>query len=173
MLLARAALVLLALTGASSTASAGQKVAVFPFDMVFPKSEEDFYVGATGPSQDEQRRLELVQKELANLITVGNKFEVADLSGLAQDVTAASPIYTCNGCEVDLAGKAKADLAMTSVIDKISETHLSLTIAIVDVAKSTIVRMASVLIQGNTDEAWLHGVRWLVKNRLLAGGAAQ
>jgi hypothetical protein len=69
---------------------------------------------------------------------------------------------------VDLAGKAKADLVLTSVIDKISETHLSLNVAVVDVAKSKLVRNASVLIQGNTDEAWLHGVRWLAKNRLLS-----
>ena len=62
---------------------------------------------------------------------------------------------------------------MTSVIDKISETHLSLNVAIVDVAKSKLVSNASVLIQGNTDEAWLHGVKWLVKNRLLAEDATR
>jgi len=62
---------------------------------------------------------------------------------------------------------------MTSVIDKISETHRSLNVAIIDVAKSKLVRNASVLIQGNTDEAWLHGVKWIVKNRLLAEDATR
>jgi hypothetical protein len=91
-----------------------------------------------------------------------------DLSSVAAEITAAQPIYECNGCEVDIAGKAKADLVMTALVDKISETHLSLTVAVVDVSESKLVSNASVLIQGNTDESWMHGVRWLVRNRLLA-----
>jgi hypothetical protein len=149
-------------------AGAGQKLAIFPIDMSFPRAEDDFFLGASGPNPDEQRRLSLVQTELQKLLVANGKYEVLDITPLAAEITAAQPIYNCNGCEIELAGKAKADLVMTSLIDKISETHLSLTVAVVDVAKSKLVSTASVLIQGNTDEAWLHGVRWLAKNRLLA-----
>lgn len=156
-----------------SIAGAAQKLAIFPIDMSMPKSEEDFFRGVTGPSPEEQARLELARAELQKLLAAGGRYEIVDLAPLNQEITAARPIFECNGCEIDIANKAKADLVMTSLIDKISETHLSLTVAVVDVAKSKLVSNSSVLIQGNTDEAWIHGVRWLVKNRLLAEGKPQ
>jgi len=153
-----------------AVANAAQKLAIFPIDMSMPKSEEDFFRGVTGPSPAEQNRLALADAELRKLLAADGRYELVDLASLKEEITAARPIFECNGCEVDLAGKANAELVMTSVIEKISETHLSLTVALVDVAKSKLVSNASVLIQGNTDESWLHGVRWLAKNRLLAEG---
>lgn len=162
---------LAALAIASTQAgAAAQKLAIFPIDMSMPKSEEDFFRGVTGPSPEEQNRLSLAEAELTKRLMADGRYEIVDLKPLSEEIKAARPIFECNGCEVDLAAKVKADLVMTSVVDKISETHLSLTVAIVDVAKSKLVSNASVLIQGNTDEAWLHGVRWLTKNRLLAEG---
>lgn len=173
-LIACALALLTPVLGPPAAASAGQKVAVFPFDMVFPKSEEDFFTAPTGPSKEEQARLELAREELSKRLAADERYEIVDLGGLSQEIAAAAPLHACNGCEIDLAAKAKADLAVTSVVDKISETHLSLTVAVIDVPNSRLVRNASVLIQGNTDEAWLHGVKWLAKNRLLAEeGAAQ
>jgi hypothetical protein len=169
----RALITVLSIAFLPAAASAGQKIAIFPFDMTQQKSEDDYFVGPKGPTKDEARRLDLVREELAKLMAADGRYEIVDLSGLAQDITAAAPLNQCNGCEVDIAAKAKAELAMTSVIDKISETHLSLNVAIVDVAKSSLVKNASVLIQGNTDESWLHGVRWIAKNRLLAEGEAK
>lgn len=147
---------------------AAQKIAVFPFDMQLPSSEEDFYRGASGPSQEERHRMELAQAELEKALTADGRYQLLDLKPMSAELTAAQPFYLCNGCEIDLAGKAKADVVVTSLIEKISETHLSLTVSMVDVANSKLIRNASVLIQGNTDESWLHGVRWLTKNRLLA-----
>lgn len=164
---------LLSLGALPVAASAGQKLAIFPIDLVQPKSEDDYFVGPKGASEDEERRLALARTELERLMGADSRYEVVDLSDLTQEIAAAAPINQCNGCEVDLAAKAKAELAMTSVVEKISETHLSLNVAILDLAKSTLVKNSSVLIQGNTDDAWLHGVRWIVKNRLLAEGAAR
>jgi hypothetical protein len=165
--------VVLASALSPAAAGAGQTVAVFPFDMAFQKSEEDFYLGASGPNKDEQRRLDIAREALIGYVKADGRYTVADLSPVAADITAAAPIYQCNGCEVDLAGKIKADLVMTSLIDKISETHLSLNVALVDVANNKLLSNSSVLIQGNTDEAWLHGVKWLAKNRLFKDGAKQ
>jgi hypothetical protein len=156
------------LTVQSAVASAAPKLAIFPIDMSFPQTEEDFYSGKKGPTPEEQRRLAMARDQLQKLIGEKDRYEVVDITPIAAEITAAQPIYECNGCEIDLAGKAKADLVMTALVDKISETHLSLTVAIIDVPQSKLVETASVLIQGNTDEAWMHGVRWLVKNRLLA-----
>jgi hypothetical protein len=147
---------------------AAQKIAVFPLDMQLPSSEDDFYFGAKGPTDDERRRMGLVQEALEKAFGADNRYELVDVKPMAAELTAAQPFYQCNGCEIDLAAKAKADIVVTSLIEKISETHLSLTVALIDVASSKLIRTASVLIQGNTDESWLHGVSWLSKNRLLA-----
>lgn len=167
------AMLMACVTALPAAAAAAPKLAIFPIDMSLPKSEEDFFRGVTGPSEEEQNRLTLAEAELRKLLAASGRYEIVDLAPLAAEITAAKPIYECNGCEVDIAGKAKADLVMTSVVEKISETHLSLTVAVVDVAKSRLVSNASVLIQGNTDESWLHGVRWLAKNRLLAEEKSQ
>ncbi len=163
----------LALALLPAAASAGQKLAIFPIDMSMPKSEEDYFRGVTGPSPEEQNRLALAQDELQKRLAADGRYDIVDLAPLKDEITAARPIFDCNGCEIDIAAKVKADLVMTSVIEKISETHLSLTVALVDVAQSKLVSNSSVLIQGNTDESWLHGVRWLLKNRLLAEGKPQ
>jgi hypothetical protein len=162
--------VLASLPGA---ASAGQKIAIFPIDMSFPKSEDDFFTAQQGPSPDEQRRLAKAEEELVRLVSADGRYEPIDLKPLATEITAAQPLYNCNGCELDIASKVKAELVMTSVIEKISETHLSLNVALVDVTKNQLLKNMSVLIQGNTDESWMHGVRWLAKNRLFAEGKSQ
>lgn len=164
---ARLTIIVAVLTAFGTPVWAGQKLAIFPIDMSMPKSEEDFFRGVSGPSPEERARLELAESDLRKRIVADGRYDVVDLSALKDEIEKARPIYECNGCEVDIAAKANADLVMTSMIDKISETHLSLTVAIVNVAESRLVSNASVLIQGNTDEAWLHGVRWLAKNRLL------
>lgn len=156
------------LLGPSGAALAASRLAVLPFDLTFPKTEEDFYFARRGPSPDEQRRLVLAREDLIKRLVDDGRYEIVDLSSIAEELKEAQPFETCNGCEVDLAQKVNAELVMTSSIDKISETHLSLNVAIIDVAKSRLVSNASVLIQGNTDESWLHGVKWLAKNRLLA-----
>ncbi|WP_072392440.1 DUF3280 domain-containing protein [Hyphomicrobium sp. CS1GBMeth3] len=161
------AAVLALVAAAPSIATAAPKLAIFPIDMSMPRSEEDFFRGVSGPNPDEQKRLSLARDELEKRFAESGRYEIVDLTPISEEIKAAQPIFECNGCEVDLAAKAKADLVMTALIDKISETHLSLTVAIIDVAESKLVNNASVLIQGNTDESWLHGVRWLVRNRLL------
>jgi hypothetical protein len=156
------------IVAAPAVAGAAPKLAIFPIDMSLPRSEEDFFRGVSGPSPEEQNRLSLAQAELQKLLSAGGRYEIVDLAPVAEDIKAAQPIFECNGCELDIAGKAKAELVLTGLVDKISETHLSLTVAIIDVAQGKLVNNASVLIQGNTDESWMHGVRWLVRNRLLA-----
>mgnify|MGYP000400545344 CR=1 FL=1 len=36
---------------------------------------------------------------------LGGRYEIVDTAPIEPEITAAQPIYNCNGCEVDLAGK--------------------------------------------------------------------
>ena len=157
----------------AGAAGAGQKLAVFPFDLDVKPKEEDFYQGESKPSPEESARLKLVRTEFIDRLAADGRYEAVDLSGLATEIEAAQPLHKCNECDIDIAKKAGAELALTGIIDKVSETHLNMIISIRNVATGAQLRNMQVVIQGNTDETWLHGVRWLLKNRLLAEGASK
>ena len=157
----------------SGPASAGQKTAVFPFDLDVKPKEEDFYSGESKPSPEEEARLKLVRAEFVERLAADGRYETVDLSSLSAEIAAAQPLHNCNECDIDIAKKAGAELALTGIIDKVSETHLNMIISIRNVATGAPVRSLQVVIQGNTDDSWLHGARWLLKNRLLAEGASK
>jgi hypothetical protein len=159
---------LLALMASSGAAFAAEKSAIFPFELDYQPSEEDFYIGEKKVTGEEAARLKAVHAEFVRLLGADGRFQPVDLTALAADITAAQPIHSCNDCDIDLAKKAGADLAFTTVIDKISETHLNMIVTVRDVATGAVARNHQAVIQGNTDDTWMHAARWIVKNRLLA-----
>ncbi len=152
----------------ATTVSALQKAAVFPFELVIQPSEEDFFIGAAKPKAAEQARLKLVYDEFVRMMTEAGAIETVDLAPIAAEIETKSPIFECKGCEIDLAKKVKADLAYIGVLEKASDTLLNFSVTEVDVAGATVKRRASAVVNGNTDDAWLGVVRWIVRNRLLA-----
>ena len=155
-------------TGIPTEASAAQKTVILPFDLVLQKKEEDFFIGAGKPSPAEQARLQAINDELRNILASDGEHDVIDTSPIAKDIEAAAPFVDCNGCEIDLAKKLNGEVLYTGLVDKASETLLNMRIMEIDVATGQLKRAGNVVIQGNTDEAWLRGVRWLMKNKLPA-----
>lgn len=153
-----------------SWADTAKKIAVFPLDMSAPKTQEDYFFGPRGPTPDEQRRLDISFADLKKRLTEDGRYSLVDITPVEKEMNDKRPFYHCNGCEVDLAAKLGAELVMVGYVDKISETHLRLNITILTVPESKFVSTDSVLMQGNTDESWLHGVKWITKNRILAKG---
>jgi hypothetical protein len=93
------------------------------------------------------------------------KYEVVDLSAQAKEIEAASPFQKCDGCEVPIAKEAGADLAVTGFVDKLSDALISLRLVARDTKTGELTKTMSATIQGNTDDLWLHGIRYLWKNR--------
>jgi hypothetical protein len=166
-------LALAAVLALPGSAAAAQKAAVFPFEIDHQPSEEDFFIGKPKTTPEEVKRLALSHEEFLRRLAADGRYEIVDLSPLKAEIEAAQPIYDCNDCDVDIAKKAGAEVAITTIVDKISETHLNLMVTIRDVATGAQLRHAQAVIQGNTDETWLHGTRWILKNRILAEGAAK
>jgi len=165
---AGAVIALWAAAGLSGTAIAAQKTVVLPFDLILQKKEEDFFIGAGKPSAAEQARLQAINLELRNILAADGSLELIDTSAMTKDIEAAAPFVDCNGCEIDLARKLNGEVLYTGLVDKASETLLNMRIMEIDVATGALKRAGNVVIQGNTDEAWLRGVRWLMKNKLPA-----
>jgi len=159
LLLAFAAVVL------ACPAEAATKAAVFPFDFHDAQQEGEMF-----PQNDPEdlRRLQVAADELKSLMAKDSRFELVDLSSKAKEIEAASPFYKCDGCEVAIASEAGADIAVTGYIDKLSSASLNLQIVVRDTKTGQPTKTMSAAINGNTDELWLRGVRYLWKNRFNA-----
>lgn len=164
---------LTALALSAAAALAAPKAAVFPFDLEFQRSEEDFFSGTPKVSPEEQRRLAAARDEFAKMIGASGKYDVLDIAPVAAEIAEAAPLNKCNGCEMDFAKKLGADILFLGVIEKASATLLNMTIIVVDVAKGAPIREASAVVHGNTDDAWLGVTRWLVRNRVLSEESKQ
>ncbi|MEQ1653647.1 MAG: DUF3280 domain-containing protein [Hyphomicrobium sp.] len=137
-------------------------MAILPFDIRDAEIEGDVFAK---PKDTDIARMRLVAAELKALMEKAGTYEVVDLSAYAADIDKASPFNKCDGCEVDIAKKAGADLAVTGFVDKLSDALISLQLFARDVATGEMKKTMSAEIRGNTDELWLHGIRYLWKNR--------
>lgn len=120
---------------------------------------------------EQAARLKLVNGELERLLSQSGEMAPVDLQPSAARIEELSPLFKCNGCEGEVAAAAGARLEAVGVIRKVSNLILSFTLHVREVgAGEKILRAGQVDIRGNTDESWLRGVRYLVKNRILAPG---
>jgi hypothetical protein len=120
-----------------------------------------------GANAADQARLALVEQELHDKLEASGRFALVDTAAGAAKVDQAGHLRSCNGCEVPIAAGLGADLALVGWVQKVSNLILNLNLTIRDVATRELVFAGGVDIRGNTDESWLHGIRYLLKNRLL------
>lgn len=158
-----AALIAPAVLLAPDAASAAPKVAIFPVEVPDVIREGEFL---PRPNKDDAPRIALATAELRRLLAETQRFEVIDLAPLATELKAAQPLHKCNGCDIDLARKAGADVVVTALVEKASDVLLNMSIEMKDVPSGKLMRIGGTVIQGNTDEMWLRSVRWIAKNRL-------
>lgn len=145
-------------------ASAGQKLAIFPFDLIDDTKENEYE-----PARPEEiERVKLATEELRKLVAADGRYEVVDMTPVAKEIEDKGPIYKCNGCEDGIAKKVGAEVALITTVQKISRVALNMNVYVRDVVNERTVRAMSTDILGNTDENWLRGVKYLTKNRLFA-----
>jgi hypothetical protein len=139
------------------------RLAVFDLELIDTSLEGEM----AGADPAEQARLRLVQAELRRSLEESGRFEVVDPAPVADQVAAAGRLHSCNGCEMPIARRLDADLALVGWVHKVSTLILSVTVVIRDVSTRERVFGSSVDIRGNTDESWLHGIRYILRNHLL------
>ncbi|HEX5958455.1 MAG TPA: DUF3280 domain-containing protein [Hyphomicrobiaceae bacterium] len=155
-----------ALLAHAAAAEAGPKAAIFPFEL----SDVSLEGQLAGQRPDETRRLALVTQELRRLAAQKAGYEVVDLTSMKSDIEKAAPFYKCDGCELELARRAGADVAITGYVRKVSNLILKVFINVRDVNSGRITKIQQADIKGNTDETWMRGVRYLVINGLAEKG---
>lgn len=148
--------------GAVNAAQAATRVAVFEFELLDTSSEVDI----RGPKPEEIRRLDLITHEVRRRLKEAG-YDVLDLSPQQAQIVEAAPFRNCNGCELPIAQALGAQIEVIGLVQKVSNLILNINFQLRDVATGEVLRAGSADIRNNTDESWLRGVSYLVRNRLL------
>ncbi|WGR93178.1 DUF3280 domain-containing protein [Bradyrhizobium sp. ISRA435] len=139
------------------------KLAVFDFEMIDTSLQGE----VSGPRADEQARLGRVGDQVRKELAESGKFRVVDIAPV-NAAAHGSHLQACGGCDVTLADKLGADLAITGVVQKVSNLILNINLYLRDVHSGKLLAAASVDMRGNTDESWQRATDYLVRNHLLA-----
>ncbi len=138
-------------------------IAVFDFELLDTSLEGE----VQGISAEESQRLALVSNLVREKLAESGRYRVVDLASAAQAIEEVGHLHGCNGCEAAIARGAKAELALTGVVQKVSNLILNINIYLRDATSGELLRVMSADIRGNTDQSWSRGTSWLVRNRFL------
>ena len=152
------------LVGAPASAQdRARTVAVFDFELIDTSLQGE----TEGVRPEETRRLALISDALRAALAASDRYELVDTAPAAQAIAEAGHLYGCNGCDAAIAASLGADLAVAGTVQKVSNLILNINVYLREARRPDRVRVYSVDIRGNTDESWLRGISYLVRNRLL------
>jgi len=112
-----------ALLFASCGPAVAQSVAVLDFELIDTSLE-----GAIrGARADEQERLARLSDQLRQLLRNAGRFSLVDITPIAREAQ-ASNLQACGGCDMRLARRIGAELAITGTVQKVSNLILNMNI---------------------------------------------
>lgn len=155
------ALVLLSGLAGLPAAAEETRVAVFDFELIDTSLEGEM----TGPKDAETARLALLGDRLREAFATADGYALVDIAPVREEARSRN-LQGCGGCDAAMARKLGAELAVTGTVQKVSNLILNINIYIRDAQSGDRVQAMSADIRGNTDKSWLHGLDWLVRNRL-------
>jgi Protein of unknown function (DUF2380) len=123
------------------------------------------------PTTDAERaRLASIEELFKSELEASGRYRFVPIPAEAAAKMVAGPeIGNCGGCEFDYGKQFGADDAAWIVVQKVSDLILNINVYMADVAATKLKFVHSVDIRGDTDESWVRGLTYLVKNYLLAG----
>ena len=153
----------LALAAASPlSARATPRVAVFDIEL-----KDTSLQGETdGALEAESARLQLLTDRLREALADSGLYEVVDIAPVREQAL-GSNLQACGGCDWRMAESLGADLSVTGIVQKVSNLILNISLYVRDAKTGQTLANYSVDIRSNTDESWLRGLNWILKNRLL------
>jgi hypothetical protein len=101
------------------------------------------------------------------MLAATGKYREVDLAPYAAEVKTTEPRYACADCWVDVARKAGAKIAVVPNVHKVSTLISAISISIADLTTMTYIARIEGQIRGDTDEAYVRGVRFLIQDRFL------
>jgi hypothetical protein len=156
---ARTGAALLVMAATAHQSLAAPSAAIFPFEFIDTSGE--------APMAGRGARLDMATEILVQSLAKSGLYSPVDLTTLTAKVEATSPRYDCGGCFLPVAREAGAAVAVVPIMHKISTLITSMDIWVFDAATGNTIVHATGQIRGDTDEAYAHGVRFLVRNRII------
>ncbi|MGF1553426.1 MAG: DUF3280 domain-containing protein [Paracoccaceae bacterium] len=119
-------------------------------------------------TEAERERLALMEARLAEAFEASEDYVLVDTAPVAEAAAGYVNLAHCNGCDADFAAELGADLAVTAEIQKTSNLILHISVYMRDAGTGTLVGGGSADIRSNTDESWLRGIDYILRNRILS-----
>jgi hypothetical protein len=154
----RISAVVLVTIGWTGIAAAAPAAAIFPFEIYDTSGE--------APQPDLTERLAMATRVLSEALEKTGRYSPVDLGPFSAEVAATAPRYRCGDCFLPVARRAGAAFAVVPVVHKVSSLITSMDIWILDASSGADIAHLGGQIRGDTAEAYEHGVRFLVRNRL-------
>lgn len=114
-----------------------------------------------GTREDETARVAMIADYIAADLTARGFDLIAPPDDIQPPIK--NPVHA-NGQDTKVAREAGADYAIAGEVQKVSNLILSMNLVLRDVATGEMVRGQSVDIRSNTDDSWLRGIRYILKN---------
>ena len=147
----------LSFAGATALHAAPLRAAIFDFTFYDTSLQGEM----SGPRADEQARLARLNVQLRTLLAQSGRYQPVDMAPVEAEER-RSNLQACGGCELTMAQKVGAEVAVAGLVQKVSNLILNINVAIRDVATGRVIQAQSVDIRGNTDETWSRGLSFLV-----------
>lgn len=158
-----AAVVVYCWTGYAAAATDPIKIAVFPFEL------EDFSAAAAeGSSPDVTPSLTRSTEEAKQQLLQSGRYSLIDTADADIGAAKGQGLRNCGGCESAIAMKLGADQALIGVVTKISMTEYVVQFQVSDAQKGAVISKFTTGLRMGAHDAWFRGVRWLMKNGMLA-----
>lgn len=139
------------------------KIAVFAFEL------EDFSAAAEqGSSPVVTSYLAQSTEEAKQQLLQSGRYSLIDTAGADIGAAREQGLRNCGGCEAAIAMELGADQALIGVVTKISMTEYTVRFQVSDARKGAVISSFATDLRMGTSDSWFRGVRWLMKNRMLA-----
>jgi hypothetical protein len=147
------------LAGGSAARGEPPKAAVFPFEL------DDTSLQGSMPGQDpgDRARLARLDSQLRDALAQSGRYTPIEFPA----GPGGRDLWTCNGCEVEIARKDGAAFSVIGWVQKVSNLILNINLVVRDATTGQRVAAGSVDIRGDTDESWTRGLAYLLRNRIL------
>lgn len=146
------------LLASTAAFAAPLRAVVFDFEVVDP---------TPGVNQISAERIKAASDQLRALLVKSGQITIVDVTPQKDAIAKNLPLNKCNGCDLDIAKALGADVEVTPAIQRTSNVITSISAWIKDVKTGRTIRAGLVDIRGNAEDEWTHGVKFLVKDRLL------
>ena len=156
-------IVLIALTPGTALAQAAldrdRTVAFFGITYLDTSAEGAY----RGENPAEIARIELLE-DTVRMRFMDEGFTFADLAPVAEELERTTNPAKCYGCDLRMGEKLGAGYVLVGEVQKVSNLILSMNLVMRELPGGQMVRGMSVDIRSNTDDSWLRGMRYILKN---------